>query len=107
VKWELSGRKRAKADTEATPEVAQAPEPVQSTDVEIDRFLALKTAIHRKLLDRINLSILDKLSREQIEEEVGDIVLELLVEEDAALNARERVRLVGEVLDELLGPRAA
>ncbi|MEZ5681356.1 MAG: CpaF family protein [Erythrobacter sp.] len=43
------------------------------------------------------------MSREQIEEEVGDIVLNLLVEEDAALNATERKRLVGEVLDELLG----
>jgi pilus assembly protein CpaF len=72
-------------------------------EAEIDRFLTLKTAIHRKLLDRINLALLDKLSREQIQEEVGDIVLALLVEEDAALNARERERLVGEVLDELLG----
>ncbi|WP_200984305.1 CpaF family protein [Qipengyuania soli] len=72
-------------------------------DEELDKLLALKTSIHRKLLDRINLSLLDRMSREQIEEEVGDIVLGLLVEEDAALNASERKRLVGEVLDELLG----
>lgn len=74
-----------------------------SVDTEGDRFLGLKSTIHRKLLDRINLGLLDKLSREQIQEEVGDIVLSLLIEEDAALNARERERLVGEVLDELLG----
>ncbi|WP_234030304.1 CpaF family protein [Erythrobacter mangrovi] len=47
--------------------------------------------------------MLERLSREQIEEEIGDIVLGLLIEEDAALNAAERQRLVGEVLDELLG----
>ncbi|WP_341712993.1 CpaF family protein [Erythrobacter sp.] len=47
--------------------------------------------------------MLERLSREQIEEEIGDIVLGLLIEEDAALNAAERKRLVGEVLDELLG----
>ena len=68
-----------------------------------EKFLALKTTIHRKLLDKINLALLDKLSREQVEAEVGGIVLELLVEEDAALNAKERARLVDEVLDELLG----
>jgi pilus assembly protein CpaF len=101
VRWQLSGRKVA--DTDADSEVPPFVAPIEASEVEIDKFLALKTTIHRKLLDRINLSVLDKLSREQIEEEVGDIVLGLLVEEDAALNARERSRLLGEVLDELLG----
>ena len=76
---------------------------VPKAEVEIDRILALKTTIHRKLLGRINLGVLDKLSRKQIEAEVGDVVLALLIEEDAALNAKEREQLVGEVLDELLG----
>jgi pilus assembly protein CpaF len=101
VRWQLSNRKAANAEAEG--EVAPFAPPIQASEVEIDKFLTLKTTIHRKLLDRINLSVLDKLSREQIEEEVGDIVLGLLVEEDAALNARERSRLLGEVLDELLG----
>lgn len=74
-----------------------------SDDQDIDRFLALKTTIHRKLLDEINLGNLEKLSREQIGNEVGDIVRDLLSAEDAALNSREREQLVGEVLDELLG----
>ncbi|WP_435419395.1 CpaF family protein [Parerythrobacter aurantius] len=51
----------------------------------------------------ITLANLEKLSRAQVEEEVGDIVLSILIEEDAALNASERDRLVDEVLDELLG----
>jgi len=108
VKWELP--KRKPVDTgfdETAPDIVPSPvadpAPDDADDADIDRYLALKTAIHRKLLDRINLSLLDKLSRAQIEEEVGDIVLALLIEEDAALNARERERLVGEVLDELLG----
>jgi pilus assembly protein CpaF len=101
VKWQLSGRKQDKV--EADVQAADHLLPIDAAEVEIDRFLTLKTVIHRKLLDRINLGILEKLSRKQIEEEVGDIVLTLLVEEDAALNARERDRLVGEVLDELLG----
>jgi pilus assembly protein CpaF len=101
VRWQLSNRKAANAEIEGEAELFVPP--VATSEVEIDKFLTLKTGIHRKLLDRINLSVLDKLSREQIEEEVGDIVLGLLVEEDAALNARERSRLLGEVLDELLG----
>jgi pilus assembly protein CpaF len=51
----------------------------------------------------INLSMLDKLSRAQIAEETGDLIYNILAEENAALNARERTALVEEVLDELLG----
>ncbi|MEL1251013.1 CpaF family protein [Aurantiacibacter sp. DGU6] len=47
--------------------------------------------------------MLDKLSREQIDAEAGGIILDILAEEDAALNASERTALVDEVLDELLG----
>lgn len=74
-----------------------------ANEEEVDRYLALKTDVHRKLLDMINLSNLEKLSRAQVAEEVGDIVLAILIEEDAALNSSERQRLVHEVLDELLG----
>ena len=101
--WQIG---KSKQDRHGEPaKEAGLPQPMfgASVETEVDRFLGLKSAIHRKLLDRINLGLLDKLSREQIQEEVGDIVLSLLIEEDAALNARERERLVGEVLDELLG----
>ena len=43
------------------------------------------------------------MSREQIEEEVGDIVLEELDKQRHALNHAERRQLVDDVLDELLG----
>ena len=58
-----------------------------AADPKIERFLALKSTIHRKLLDRINLAMLDKLSRAQVAEEVGEVVLGLLAQEDEALNA--------------------
>ncbi len=104
MKWQfIGGGKSENADIVGSDAYAAQPVPMFEVDEELDKLLALKTSIHRKLLDRINLSLLDRMSREQIEEEVGDIVLGLLVEEDAALNASERKRLVGEVLDELLG----
>ncbi|MBV9527441.1 ATPase, T2SS/T4P/T4SS family, partial [Sphingomonas sp.] len=63
----------------------------------------LKVALHQRLLDLINLQALDKLSREQIQAEVGDIVVEELNKQNHALNHAERKQLVGDVLDELLG----
>ena len=63
----------------------------------------LKVELHQRLLDLINLSALDKMSREQIEDEVGDIVHEELGKQNHALNQAERKQLVDDVLDELLG----
>jgi pilus assembly protein CpaF len=63
----------------------------------------LKVELHQQLLDLINLSALEKYSREQIEAEVGDIVREQLAKQNHALNQSERKRLVADVLDELLG----
>ena len=63
----------------------------------------LKVELHQRLLGLINLSALEKMSRAQIEEEVGDIVLEELDKQRHALNHAERRQLVDDVLDELLG----
>src|SRR4029453_204484 len=63
----------------------------------------LKVELHQRLLGLINLSALDNMSREQIQNEVGDIVLEELDKQRHALNQAERRQLVDDVLDELLG----
>ena len=63
----------------------------------------LKVELHQRLLDVINLQALDKMSRQQIEAEVGDIVYEELSKQNQALNNQERKALVSDVLDELLG----
>ena len=68
-----------------------------------DARTELKVELHQRLLGLINLSALDTMSREQIEDEVGDIVLEELDKQRHALNQAERRRLVDDVLDELLG----
>jgi pilus assembly protein CpaF len=68
-----------------------------------DMHTDLKVELHQRLLDLINLQALEKMSREQIEAEVGDIVEEELGKQNHALNHAERKQLVGDVLDELLG----
>jgi len=63
----------------------------------------LKVELHQRLLELINLQALEKMSRAQIEDEVGDIVADELAKQNHALNHAERKQLVGDVLDELLG----
>jgi len=69
----------------------------------VDLHTDLKVELHQRLLGLINLSALETMSREQIQEEVGDIVLEELDKQRHALNHAERRQLVDDVLDELLG----
>ena len=68
-----------------------------------ETLLQMRMAIHQGLLDRINLSMLDKLPEEQIKAEIAQVVPELLVTFDQPLNREERANLVDEVMDELLG----
>ena len=68
-----------------------------------DKHTDLKVELHQRLLDLINLQALEQMSREQIQDEVGDIVSEELAKQNQALNNAERKQLVGDVLDELLG----
>ena len=100
MKWQFGSQDSAASEVEIEEE-GFAPQRITTFEVdeEAEKLLDLKTTIHRKLLDRINLSLLERMSREQIEEEIGDIILALLLEEDAALNGAERKRLTGEVLD--------
>ena len=71
--------------------------------VPLSKQIALKVSIHHALLDKINLSALEKLSREQIRAEVGEIIAELLDAQREPLNGREKAELLDDVLDELLG----
>lgn len=68
-----------------------------------DLHTDLKVELHHRLLDLINLQALEQMSREQIQDEIGDIVAEELAKQNHALNHAERRQLVSDVLDELLG----
>ena len=66
-------------------------------------YINLKVELHRRLIDLINLSALEKMTRPQIETEIGELVHEQLALQKHALNQDERKRLVEDILDELLG----
>jgi pilus assembly protein CpaF len=63
----------------------------------------VKGHIHRKLLERLNLSNLDRLDRDAVVETIRGLVRELLAAESIPLNVDERERLILQVLDEIFG----
>ncbi len=88
--------------TDTKIELARVPAQVASGR-SYNRLLELKVSIHKALLDRINLSALDKMTRDDLREGIGEIVTELLVEEEEVLNRSEREALISDILDELFG----
>src|ERR1700758_3305713 len=66
-------------------------------------FGSVKAAIHRKLIQKLNLDKLTDVSREEVRREVSLILEGIVHGESAPMNLQERERLVQEVLDEVFG----
>ncbi len=74
----------------------------QSAATPID-LQALKGRIHRQVMEQMNLRILDQLPAEQVRNQIGTIVRDMLSHEDTPLNQHERDQVTQEVQDEILG----
>ncbi len=67
------------------------------------QYQDMKFAVHRKLLDRINLEALAARSAEQARQDVRPSVSRLVNEEKTPLSLVEKDQLIEEVLDEVFG----
>src|SRR5712671_4319435 len=76
--------------------------PIVTTTARTD-FGSVKAAIHRKLIQKLNLDRLTEVNREDVRREVSQILEALVVGESAPMNLQERERLAQEVLDEVFG----
>ena len=76
---------------------------VTSTSIGRTDFGAVKTAIHRKLIQKLNLDRVTEVNRDEVRREVGLILESLVVGESTPMNLQERERLAQEVLDEVFG----
>ncbi len=63
----------------------------------------IKGKMHRKLMDHLNLKLLDSLDEETAKKEISDLIRELLEQEQTPLNAAEKAQVVDEVCYEVLG----
>jgi len=66
-------------------------------------YQELKFALHRKLLDRINLEILSSMAGERVRNEIRGALAKLIDEEKTPLSLVEKDRVIDEVLNEVFG----
>ena len=83
-----------------------APEPVATAATNpllTDKLLDAKVRLHRRLIEEINLSALEKLPEEEIRSYVQQLVSQYVLVERLALNSQELNDFVSEILDEMTG----
>ena len=73
----------------------------RSTDQ--SKFQAYKQHIHIRLLERMNLKIIDQVDEATVRKQISQEIREIIAEEPTPLNATERARLDTEIQDEVLG----
>src|SRR5476649_2279738 len=63
----------------------------------VARNTELKVFLHEKLLGMLNLGVLDKVTRNELSQQLAPLIRDLLSSENIALNAAEYNQLVTEV----------
>lgn len=101
--WQLNSPAAPKAPAPAVAKGTESGLPVPKAQAHAEQLIDLKVRIHQQLIDRLNLSALEKLPRAQVASEAAQVVNELLESDGVALNRAERAQLNEDVLDELLG----
>ena len=66
-------------------------------------LIEAKVRLHRKLIDDLNLPMVERLTKEELRTQVSEIVTDYVRSERILLNARELENFIGEVIDELTG----
>ncbi len=66
-------------------------------------YYDMKVQIHKRLLERVDLAALETLAPERVRSEIRTIVERLLEEERAAINSAERLQIVADIQNEVLG----
>jgi pilus assembly protein CpaF len=86
------------------PEPAQDKLPAEPLDpLRTDKLLDAKIRLHRRLIEEINLSALEKLPEDEMRSHIQQLVTQYIVVERLALNTQELNEFVSEILDEMTG----
>ncbi len=95
-----------KARPTTIPDNTQSPDSSTEAKVISERMhqlQELKNRIHRKLVEKLDLTQMESEDKDLIREQVRDLIATLADEEEALLNYNDRQRLINEVLDEVFG----
>ncbi len=67
------------------------------------RFQKLKTDIHRQLIERLDMSALNRIKQDRLRREVRQLAIQLTGDSPEMINELERERLIDEIMDEAFG----
>jgi len=84
------------------PAAVPRPEPSKAAAERAEQYHAMKSRIHRKLVEQLDLTHLNA-DDEAVRSQVREVVADLCEQENALLNFNERQRLINEILDETFG----
>ena len=73
------------------------------TDKELTDRLELKSRLHDALLERLNLSVIDKVATDELRREVANLAQAVLAEEKRPMRTEDFKAIVDELMDEVLG----
>jgi pilus assembly protein CpaF len=79
------------------------PQPESANPLLSDKLLDAKVRLHRRLIEEVNLSALEKLPESEMRQHIQQLVTQYIVVERLALNANELNEFVSEILDEMTG----
>jgi len=78
-------------------------EPAPSVSPLRDKLLDAKVRLHRRLIEEINLSAIEKVSEGEVRRQISALVSQYVLAERIALNAQELEDFVDEIIDEMTG----
>src|SRR6056297_2086189 len=81
--------------------VAEAAHP--EIDAELQAHLELKSRMHEALLERLNLSVIDKVEKSELRRQVAALVTQLLEQDGIPLRADAFSKLIDELIFEVMG----
>ncbi|WP_376871893.1 ATPase, T2SS/T4P/T4SS family [Albirhodobacter sp. R86504] len=87
----------------SAPPVTPSPFAKLQTTATVDPHLQLKSVLHEKLLEELNLAVLDKASRQDLKREIGGLAARHLQDSEIQMSAPEFQALIEELLNEVLG----
>jgi pilus assembly protein CpaF len=90
--------------SQATATLPTSPRPAAPPKPQVrQQYIDLRTNVHRKLLNRLNLEALAQVDRSRAEAEIRALLGQLVAEEAIPISLTEREMLFGEILDDVFG----
>jgi pilus assembly protein CpaF len=75
----------------------------KTAEDDLQAHLELKSRLHEVLLDRLNLTVLDKILPDDLRREVSALVSQVLKDDGRPMRSEDFKKIVDELLDEVLG----